>query len=236
MYARQTINLRKIVLNQIFQYAIFNEYITVNPCASVKVPKGAGQTHREPPSPDVLRTIVDHATDDWISFYIFLCAVTGCRRSEALALYPSDFDFQHGMIHIHSAVIYQGNEPVLRQYGKSAKSSRSVPILPTFSDIMKSYVGKQKNAPAVNIEGISPNKGKFDRALARWQRETGIDITSHQLRHLYCSLLAQSGIPLKQAQKIMGHAKAETTLNIYTHALGEYSVENINNTFSQFTD
>ena len=163
MYARQTINLRKIVLNQIFQYAIFNEYITVNPCASVKVPKGAGQTHREPPSPDVLRTIVDHATDDWISFYIFLCAVTGCRRSEALALYPSDFDFQHGMIHIHSAVIYQGNEPVLRQYGKSAKSSRSVPILPTFSDIMKSYVGKQKNAPAVNIEGISPNKGKFDR-------------------------------------------------------------------------
>lgn len=41
----------------------------------------------------------------------------------------------------------------------------------------------------------------------------------HALRHLYCSLLQQSGASFKHAQEWMGHASPLTTLNVYTHTV-----------------
>ena len=43
----------------------------------------------------------------------------------------------------------------------------------------------------------------------------------HALRHLYCSLLQDSGASLKHAQERMGHASPLTTLLIYTHVVSE---------------
>jgi len=43
----------------------------------------------------------------------------------------------------------------------------------------------------------------------------------HGLRHLYSSLLGESGAPVKHAQQRLGHASATTTLEIYTHSLTE---------------
>lgn len=40
----------------------------------------------------------------------------------------------------------------------------------------------------------------------------------HGPRHLYCSLLVNSGAPVKDAQARLGHASATTTLDIYAHA------------------
>jgi integrase len=39
------------------------------------------------------------------------------------------------------------------------------------------------------------------------------------LRHLYSSLLGESGAPVKHAQQRLGHSSASTTLEIYTHSL-----------------
>lgn len=41
----------------------------------------------------------------------------------------------------------------------------------------------------------------------------------HALRHLYCSLLQESGASVKHAQVKMGHASPLTTLNVYTHTV-----------------
>ncbi len=51
----------------------------------------------------------------------------------------------------------------------------------------------------------------------KFQRETGISCTLHQLRHAYASLLYESGVDEKTAQKLMGHSDITTTLRIYTH-------------------
>lgn len=48
-------------------------------------------------------------------------------------------------------------------------------------------------------------------------------ITPHIFRHTYCSRLANKGVNPKVVQKLLGHAKIDTTLNVYTHA----SLENI---------
>ena len=49
--------------------------------------------------------------------------------------------------------------------------------------------------------------------------ESKIDytITPYFLRHTYCTMLCEKGVPLKTAQYLMGHASIEMTAEIYTH-------------------
>ncbi len=41
--------------------------------------------------------------------------------------------------------------------------------------------------------------------------------TAHQLRHTYATLLYEAGVDVLTAQHLLGHAKPQTTLDIYTH-------------------
>ncbi len=43
------------------------------------------------------------------------------------------------------------------------------------------------------------------------------EFTAHQLRHTYSSMLYDTGVDPKSAQKFLGHADLQVTLKIYTH-------------------
>lgn len=43
------------------------------------------------------------------------------------------------------------------------------------------------------------------------------EVEWHDLRHFYASALIAAGSPASEVQAAMGHAKASTTLDIYTH-------------------
>lgn len=47
--------------------------------------------------------------------------------------------------------------------------------------------------------------------------EWSFRLVPHQLRHEFCTLLFDADIPVKIAQRYMGHSKVETTQRIYTH-------------------
>jgi integrase len=44
-------------------------------------------------------------------------------------------------------------------------------------------------------------------------------VTWHQFRHIHSSLLNDLRVPVKIAQKQLGHSSISTTLNIYTHVV-----------------
>jgi integrase len=44
----------------------------------------------------------------------------------------------------------------------------------------------------------------------------------HDLRHSYATWLVSDGMPVNVVQRVMGHQKATTTLNLYTHAPTDY--------------
>ena len=67
-------------------------------------------------------------------------------------------------------------------------------------------------------DGKKPISDSFRRnGWTKFQKEAGISCTLHQLRHAYASLLCESGVDEKTAQKLMGHSDITTTLRIYTH-------------------
>ena len=55
---------------------------------------------------------------------------------------------------------------------------------------------------------------QFQRQWELYQRETGLSITPHQLRHAYATILFEAGLDPKDAQKLLGHANISTTRDI----------------------
>lgn len=54
-------------------------------------------------------------------------------------------------------------------------------------------------------------------AFKKYQKETGLEITPHNLRHGYATILYDAGIDIKTAQRLLGHANYQITMDTYTH-------------------
>ena len=44
-----------------------------------------------------------------------------------------------------------------------------------------------------------------------------ISIRAHDLRHTYCTMLCDAGVPMKQAMEWLGHADQQMILRVYDH-------------------
>lgn len=209
-YARQTINLRKVVLSMILDYAVLQGYINFNPAKVCKVPKSQ-KSQRTPPTPEEIRKI--HAAPDsfWKRYYLFLM-YTGLRREEALAIQKDDIDIENCTVRVNKVIVFQNATPTVRNFTKSEAGNRLAPF-PTilhyiFKDAKKGYIFAHNGKPL--------SKGQFDRGIEKFKRETGITCSSHQLRHFFATMCHEV-IDAKDAQHLLGHAKVSTTLDIYTN-------------------
>lgn len=217
-YARQTIKLRKIVLSMIYDYAVLNGYVTANPVPSLTIPRGAPTTPRELPPSDALRNIFSNIGQP-LGMYFLLAACTGGRRGEILALTKADVDFDHDIIIFNKVLILSNNsKPEIRAGTKSKAGNRSVPILPALRPILLEYVASLPGDALFTAPcGELYTKSRFDKQAARYRKLTGTDFTAHQLRHLYATLCLDAGLDAKDAQQLLGHSKASTTMDIYVH-------------------
>ena len=138
---------------------------------------------------------------------------TGLRKGETLALTFGDIDRERARIRVTKSVYFINNTPKLKK-PKTAAGIREVIVPNMLLELLPS--GEKDEY----VFGESPadlmRQHFFDKAWAHWQKETGLDLTAHQLRHGYATLLHEAGIDVKDAQDLLGHADASTTQNIYT--------------------
>ncbi len=59
--------------------------------------------------------------------------------------------------------------------------------------------------------------GAWKSVWVRATAETGLTLTTHDLRHFYASGLIAGGASVKQVQVVLGHASPVMTLKIYAH-------------------
>lgn len=223
-YAKHTINLRKIVMNQIFNYAIFNEIVSYNPISVCKVPKKAHTTPRSLPT-DAEISKIQGNSDGFIGLYCNLLMYTGLRREEALALKFEDINYESDEISVNKTLIFENNKPVLRSSMKSQAGLRTVPLLFPLKNILIQQGAEKKSGLIFAVDGKPVTKGYFDKAYARYKKEVGISCTSHQLRHYFATLCFDANLDEKDLQKIMGHAKISLTKEIYIHISQDRSKE-----------
>ena len=59
------------------------------------------------------------------------------------------------------------------------------------------------------------------RMVSAYCAASGVTVSLHQIRHGYATALFEAGVDPKTAQKLLGHAKLSTTMDIYTHVYGD---------------
>lgn len=216
-YSAQTVRVQKIVLNLIFNYAVLNGYINVNPVSVVSVPRNLPKSKRDMPTQEEIN-IVMNSFDRTFGAFAYTILFTGCRRGEALALQWKDIDFKKNTISINKSVNYSGdnqNVPILSPHTKSDAGMRTVVML----DCLKNRLQSIKGKPEEFIFGTTdpPTKTVFRNKWKKYCEETNLTITPHQLRHAYATILYDAGIDVKSAQELMGHSNITLTQNVYTH-------------------
>lgn len=126
-YAQKTVKNQLLVLNLIFNHAIIDGDLEINPADHIVVPKNLPKGIRELPSDDTLQ-LVQKSVDAPFGFLAYFLLYTGCRIGEALALQYKDIDRAKKVIRISKSVYHQNNKPHVKN-PKTAAGTREIILL-----------------------------------------------------------------------------------------------------------
>lgn len=130
------------------------------------------------------------------NFYLF-CLYTGCRRSEALAVKWDDIDFVKKEIRI-----------------RGTKTITSDRIIPLFVECEKLLQSIQRKDEKVFYH--------YANRLTRDFKKYCPTHKLHDLRHTFATRCLECGINIRVVQKWLGHARLDTTANIYMHVHDDF--------------
>ena len=145
---------------------------------------------------------------------------------------------------------------------KTKAGERSIPMLPKVKEaflIEKEYqrecgvksesvVDGYRDFIFVNRFGNVQHQGTLNKALRRIIRDCNFEIldknkqndviilpkfSNHSLRHTFTTRMCEAGVNIKAMQEILGHADAETTMDIYAEATKELKKSELIN-FEEF--
>lgn len=194
-------------LNQIFSCALLDGHIDKSPMAGLTVPRLNTVTRRALTQAEKDR-IASAELASMDRMYMDVLLYLGLRPGEAAALTAEDFDLVAQTVTINKAMEYNPNQPVLKQ--TKTGSVRVLPIPSGFQPFLPDtgYVFHKDGQPL--------SKTVFRRMFARIKAAVGeSDLHPYVFRYNYATMLFYSGISIKYAAYLMGHADTAMMLRIY---------------------
>ena len=150
---------------------------------------------------------------------VVLLAFTGLRFGEAAGLQVGDVDLARGRVTVNWSVTELARGGLHRDAPKTHRR-RAVPIPAFLVARLRAYVkGKPDDAPLFTASKGGPLRNSnfrhyfFDPAV---QRAGLAPLTPHNLRDTAASLAVASGANVKAVQRMLGHASASMTLDVYS--------------------
>lgn len=186
-----------------------------NPCEGVTIPKVEAKRRVDRIDLPTLEQ-VEHVASLCpleLGEMLILSAHTGLRVAEVCALRDSDINFATGMISVRHQLIRGKLCPP-----KTESSRRDVPIPARMELPLKRKVRRGGFI-------FSPGEGKpYSREYVgvkvnRKIKECGYMWSYHATRHLFASILIDSGASIKAVQTPLGHSTPSVTLDVYSHLI-----------------
>ncbi|GGJ86338.1 site-specific integrase [Lentibacillus kapialis] len=244
-FKHRTLSLIRAVLQRSLKQAVFPyQLLKDNPMQYVELPR---QEQRKPTRDDLkildmqsIKKITSHLTEDntlYLPFHIGLN--TGARSGEVCALKWSSVDLNKGMIKIDSTMVDHGGRWDVDS-PKTASSYRDIKIGDTLINILKRHKTWQKQnklkygefyfdsdfvCTKENGQFITPTHIKY--YVKKMNKQLGINMHFHGLRHTHATLLLEQGAPVKDIQKRLGHKKTSLTLDTYSHLTEKMSNQTV---------
>jgi len=207
------------VLSIMLKYAVRDGRLSRNPADGVKLPRVVQRKHGYLTHAQV-HQLADLCGPDG-DIVLFL-AYTGLRWGEMAALRVMDLDMLRRRVNVDQAVTEVGRELV---YGTPKNHSRrSVPFPSFLSEMLAAHCDSKQPSDFVFTApagGALRNKNwrarKFEPAMTQMLElhPDLVRLVPHDLRHTAASLAISAGANVKAVQKMLGHASAAMTLDVY---------------------
>ena len=204
-------------VNALFNYAVRYYDLPSNPCSKAG---SIGRSHADEMrfwTQEEFQKFSETIIDKPQSYLAFMTLFwTGMRLGELLALTKADIDLDKKTITITKSLQRLDGKDIVTE-PKTPKSKRVITIPDFLSEFFRDYESK--------LYGLRPtdriftnSKYYLEKELRRGVKHSVVKkIRIHDLRHSHASLLINMGFTVKDIQERLGHEKAETTLNTYSH-------------------
>jgi integrase len=222
------VQIMRTVLSAALTCAVREELIVRNVARLAELPQYQRGTIR-PWSADEAKRFLTVARADPLYPAFVLLLLYGLRRGESLGLCWSDINLDAGTLHIRQQLqrirgdLHLG--PVKTNAGR-----RALPLLQLVREVLELQSGRQAAYraemgsawPARDLvfttrTGRPVEPRNLVRSFRRICEDNGLrTIKVHHLRHTVGSLLKDLHVPPSDAQRILGHTRISTTLEIYT--------------------
>jgi integrase len=206
------------LLRQVLGAAVEDSRLPRNPCEGVKLPKRqhANRGYLSHVQVAALAGAVERQSE-----VVRFLAYTGLRWGEMAALRVQDFDMLRRRVNVSRSVTESGG---LVWSTPKTWERRSVPFPAALSgELAALMIGKRRDDLVFTDQrgGVLRNSNwrarVFQPAVEVCQKadESFPAISPHDLRHTAASLAISAGANVKAVQRMLGHAKASMTLDVY---------------------
>jgi integrase len=200
------------VMKAILEHAVEANAITVNPMARIKRRKKKAKPRRYlsvGQADALLEAIKPH---DLIVLFMLR---TGVRRGEAAVVCVEDLDVRRQRVRIESGIDSDGSDGDTK-----TGEHRDVPVSGELLELLKEAAkGKRRGAYLMpDPDGNAWTRHKWRPVWDKVRAATGIpDFDTHELRHTAVSWAIHAGANVKTVQRMVGHASAAMTMDVYGH-------------------
>lgn len=218
--------------NTFLKWCVDHGRLTTNPATGVNLPTGNKREHLflTVAQVEALATTIGER----YSGLVWVLATTGLRMGELCELRVKDVDLRRKRLTIARSVVFVRGTAVVGP--PKNKKTRTVPITAKAAGILKKSIKDKERDDLVfitargkQIRGSNFKRRDYDgavaavRAAAAEQRVKGVKqpltipdgLWVHDLRHTAASWAVQSGASVKSVQRMLGHATAAMTLDVY---------------------
>lgn len=221
---------------KIYKAACADLIVSHDPTAHLVKPESTPAAEKQPLTPAQRAKIVQVCDTHRHGLLLAILYYLGLRGGEARGLQWGDIDWDKHMIHIARDIDDKDKGSIGTLKTKS--SDRYIPIPQALYDRLRvergmpsAYIltgdisGKpitktvlqriwtQLMAECDMAEPVTDSNYRDSDPRAKWRPL----ITPHALRHNYITMCWEAGVDVFTTSKLVGHARIETTLHIYTH-------------------
>jgi len=235
----------KYLLNNFFNYAVKQHYITANPMDDVAIRKASGRVVSEK-SGKALRPEIRENVFAWVlenpilKPIVITFTLTGLRPQELIALKWENVSLESKSISVKQAVNRtcefdnEGNviaKGVTLGKTKTPKSVRTIIVPDAVVDTLTEW---QEYCATNNIHSdfVFPNTNTGEMrtysglrsCLERFKKRHGLQdegISLYTFRHTYATILLEQRENPKIVANLMGHTRVSTTLDLYSHVVDD---------------
>lgn len=187
----------KILLNQLYQYAVAHDLADRNLSEFIDISKRPNPADKLVRKPFTFGEVTDlFASSDSTAQLVLIGIYTGMRPSELLHLSHDEIDLNTGMLRIRGSKTQSGY-------------NRVIPIHPAILQILTR--AKSSRYITTNRLGRPINYDYYRLWLAKHGH------TPHDTRHTFATYALKSNMHPLAVKRIMGHTVKDITESVYTH-------------------